>query len=220
MEEDSYVNTRKSEFQVRKYDGSKVQWNAFVDDIKAAIQARHSTRDKGLKYLFTEWPKNEENPKEYMIDSIFLNVEEPDHLDFDENVTVKQKLVRSKKIETIRGINSVILKMKAKIMEIIQDRVTSSMIKKFNTFDSDPYQAYRWLCITHGRESQGICAKTNSVDIAIDLKMATDVRFSSFYADFVMHMELIGGNDIIAWALLWSQKIIMMGKDKRYPIDL
>ena len=82
MEESSNAISRRSEFQINKYDGSKVKWNAFIDDIKAAIQAHNSSRDKGIKYLFTEWPKDEDNPGEYLIDPRYLTIEEPDHLDF------------------------------------------------------------------------------------------------------------------------------------------
>jgi hypothetical protein len=53
MEDSSNAISRRSEFQINKYDGSKVKWNAFIDDIKAAIQAQHSSSDKGIKYLFT-----------------------------------------------------------------------------------------------------------------------------------------------------------------------
>ena len=217
MEDNSHVNARKSEFQVTKYDGSKVKWTAFIDDIKAAIQAHPSSRDKGLKYLFTDWGADEDNPGEYLIDQRYTTIEEPDHLEFDEDATAKQRLARNKQIEAIRAINYVILKMKAKIMEIIQDRVTQSMISHFNTLESDPYKAYKWLCNTHGPESQGVCAKTNSVDIAIDLVMDKDVRFSTFYSTFVRHIELIGANDIIALALLWTNREHNEGKRQMLP---
>ena len=217
MEDNSHVNTRKTEFQLSKYDGSKVRWTAFIDDIKAAIQAHPSSRDKGLKYLFTDWPADNDQPGEYLIDKKYTTIEEPDHLEFDEDASVKMRQARIKQIEAIMAINYVILKMKAKIMEIIQDRVTQPMISHFNSLDSDPYKAYKWLCNTHGPESQGVCAKTNSVDIAIDLVMDKDVRFSSFYSIFVRHIELIGANDIIALALLWTNREHNEGKRQMLP---
>ena len=206
MEDSANTSTRRSEFQVKKYDGSKVKWNSFIDDIKAAIQAHHSSRDKGIKYLFTDWPKDEDNPGEYLIDSKYVTVEEPDHLEFDVDATVKQRQARIRQIDAIRGINLVVTKLKAKIMEILQDRVTSSMISVFNAQGSDPYRAYRWLCETHGPESQGITAKVNSVDVCIDLKMDKDARFSAFYSEFTQHIDMIKGNDILALALLWTNK--------------
>ena len=206
MEESSNATSRRSEFQINKYNGSKVKWNSFIDDIKAAIQAHHSSRDKGIKYLFTEWPKDEDNPGEYLIDSRYLTIEEPDHLELDLYATVKEKQARIKQIEAIRGINLIVTKLQAKIMEIIQDRVAPSMISTFNVLGSDPYKAYRWLCETHGPESQGITAKVNSVDVCLDLKMDKDMRFSAFYSEFNQHIEMIKGNEILALALLWSNK--------------
>ena len=91
MEDNFHVNTKKSEFQLLKYDGSKVKWTAFIDDIKAAIQAHPSSRDKGLKYLFTDWPADDDQPGEYLIDKKFTAIEKPDRLEFDEDASVKMR---------------------------------------------------------------------------------------------------------------------------------
>ena len=86
-------------------------------------------------------------------------VEEPHHLEDHPTATAKEKLERNKRIEAIRAINVIITRLKAKLMEIIQDRVSNEMIATFNALGSDPYLAYKWLCRNHGPESQGITEK-------------------------------------------------------------
>lgn len=56
----------KTEFQTRKYEGSKLHWEAFVDDIKAAIQGHSHSRDHGITYLFTDWPVDPTDPNKYL----------------------------------------------------------------------------------------------------------------------------------------------------------
>jgi hypothetical protein len=76
--DDNSASSRKTEFQIRKYKGSNVHWEAFVDDIK---QGHSHSRDVGITYLFTDWPKDPANPGGYLMGEQFIPVKEPMHLE-------------------------------------------------------------------------------------------------------------------------------------------
>ena len=209
--EDSNAPTRKTEFQTRKYEGSKLHWEAFVDDIKAAIQGHSHSRDIGITYLFTDWPVDPADPNKYIVGPQFVPVAEPMHLENHPTATAKEKLEINKRIEAIRAINTIITRLKAKLMEIIQDRVSNEMISTFNALGSDPYLAYRWLCRNHGPESQGITEKISMCTVFIDMKMKTEERFSAFLAKFERLSNKIGCPEIMALTYLMSDRTKNVG---------
>jgi len=209
--EDNNTSTRKSDFQTRKYEGSKLHWEAFVDDIKAAIQGHSHCRDLGMTYLFTEWPVDPVDSTKYLVGRQFIPVEEPHHLENHPTATAKEKLERNKRIEAIRAINVIITRLKAKLMEIIQDRVSNEMIATFNALGSDPYLAYKWLCRNHGPESQGITEKISMCNVFIDMKIKNEERFSAFLAKFERLNNKIGCPEIMAFAYLMSDRTKNVG---------
>ena len=204
--DDLSMPSRKTEFQLRKYEGSKLHWEAFVDDIKAAIQGHAHSRDQGMTYLFTEWPVDPTDPNKFIVGDQFITVPEPMHLENSPTATAKEKLERNKRIEAIRSINAIITRLKAKLMEILQDRVSADMISVFNALGSDPYLAYKWLCKNHGPESQGISEKVSMCNVFIDLKMKPEERFSAFFAKFDRMSKKIGCPETLALTYLMSDR--------------
>ena len=77
------------------------------------------------------------------------------HLENNPSAAAKKTLERSKRINAIQS-NAIITRLKAKLMEILQDRVSTNMVSVINALGSDPYLAYKWLCKNHGPESQGV----------------------------------------------------------------
>jgi hypothetical protein len=126
------------------------------------------------------------------------------HLENHPTATANEKLERNKRIEAIRAINMIITRLKAKLMEIIQDIVSNEMISTFNALGSDPYLAYKWLCRNHGPESQGITEKISLCNVFIDMKMKTEERFSAFLAKFERLSNKIGCPEIMALTYLMS----------------
>jgi hypothetical protein len=127
------------------------------------------------------------------------------HLENHPTATAKKKLERNKRIEAIRAINMIITRLKAKLMEIIQDIVSNEMISTFNALGSDPYLTYKWLCQNHGPESQGITEKISLCNVFIDMKMKTEERFSAFLlAKFERLSNKIGCPEIMALTYLMS----------------
>ena len=209
-----------SSFQLNKYTGRWVKWQAFVDEFMSNLGFNSKTnnpRRLASEYFKLDLPLNPApNPDKLVTFPARWTLREvPDFLEEDPaqaGSTLAQRNTRSDLIERLESINTPILDAKSAGYSILSSMCSSDLVASFQKHSDEPWYALRVLRESVGDLAAGSTRETDAVASFLDLKMQTDERFTQAMIKFKQYATQAEASDRLRLSVLISLRTSNQGE--------
>ena len=177
-------------FTRKPYDGIKGEWQDFDAELRTAIKV--SCGQKGIEYMFTEWPEDGIDDPEFIHKPLLDDLDDVDRVTQRDargrnvyiDVTNDMRRERRSLNKSRREHNVALDQLLQKLYEVFSSRISRTLNEELTTTGGDLIDYYKFMAQHYGPASLGLQEKSDACIKLFTIKMTKGERFNNFLIRF------------------------------------